>query len=100
MSPYNLKGKNESTIKIFSLKNKDAYNLSFKNTPCTILKKRLIEDFKQVVSKFKESKDKINLKEKWSTVGSKEDKLVKCLENLIEKSVKQAETFDVQKEIL
>ena len=56
------------------------YNLNFKSVPSSILKKRLLEDFKLIFEKYKHSSDKMNLTEKWSTVGTIEDKLVKCLE--------------------
>ena len=49
--------------------------------------------------KYKSSTDTINFKEKWSTVGTKEDKLIKCLENIVDKCVKTEETFCAEKEI-
>jgi hypothetical protein len=80
VGPYTLKGKTESILKIFHLKKSIPYNLGFKLVPTKKLRKKLLDDIKEIFSKYSNSQDRINLREKWSTVGSKEDKFMKCIE--------------------
>jgi hypothetical protein len=80
VGPYSVKGKTESLLNIFHLKKSLPYSLGYKLVPTHKLRKNMIEEVKELFVRYCKSLDKINLKEKWSTVGTKEDKLMKCLE--------------------
>lgn len=86
MGPYSVKGKNDSLIKIFHLKKNTPYSLAFKQVPCTGVRKELLHEMKKLFIKYKCSKDKIELSEKWTVLLTKEEKFIKCLKNALERN--------------
>lgn len=53
------------------------------------LRKKLLYDIKDIFKKYRNSLDKINLKEKWYNSSDKEDKFLKCLQMLLDKNQRQ-----------
>jgi hypothetical protein len=100
VGPYSVKGKNDSLVKIFHLKKNIPYSLAFKQVPCIGVRKELLHEMKKLFMKYKFSKDKIELAEKWTLVGSKEEKFIKCLKNTLEKNQCAIDSFDLQQEII
>jgi hypothetical protein len=64
------------------------------------LRKKLLYDIKDIFKKYRNSQDKINLKEKWCNLADKEEKFLKCIAMILDKNSRQQETFSLKEEIL
>jgi len=67
VGPYSVKGKNNSLIKIFHLKRNTPYSLGYKHVPCTGIRKDILLEIKKLFGTYRDSKDKIDLTERWSS---------------------------------
>jgi hypothetical protein len=54
IGPYTQKSKAESLMKIFLVKDQQPYTLNYKQLPTTMLCKTLLEEIKQLFSKYKD----------------------------------------------
>lgn len=64
--------------------------------PCTKLRKSLLDEIKEIFSKYCNHKDTINLKEKWTSIKTREDKLVETIEMIFEKNLQTKNKFNLQ----
>lgn len=55
---------------------------------------------KKLFAKYQDSKDKIDLTDRWTQSMSKEEKFMKCLRNILERNLNNMEEFNAQEEIL
>jgi SPX domain protein involved in polyphosphate accumulation len=63
--------------------------------PSTKLRKSLINEIKDQFIKYKDHKDRIDMKEKWNSTGTREKKLIKALEMILDKNLTQKDKFDL-----
>lgn len=122
IGPYSQKNRVESLLNIFHLagggitgSNPKPFNLSYKTLPCTKLKKSFLgAELKTLLASYRDHKDLINLKARWSNAAgatsysaiaqkqngidpqtlnnlgkTREDKLVSALELLLARNMKE-----------
>ena len=63
--------------------------------PSRKLRRALILEIKELFIKYKSHKDRINLREKWSSGQTREDKLIDVIDMILEKNMKQKDKNDI-----
>lgn len=119
IGPYSQKNRVESLLRIFHLNGGNKgdlgkpYNLTYKNLPQTKLKKSFLNnELKTLLTSYKDHKDLIDLKVRWSTAAgsqsssnlilkeqavstpfigrTREDKLIEALELMLQRNIMQS----------
>lgn len=100
IGPYSSKGRSESLCKVFHLvREKTPYSLNFKQIPSKKLKKGLMQEIKEILVKYANHQDLINLKEMWAGQTTREEKLMETINIILEKNMRVKDTNAFNEEL-
>lgn len=96
IGPYSQKNRNESLLKVFHLvKEKQPFSLNYRVLPAKKLRKGLVQELKDILLKYQNHQDRINLREKWGGSWTREDKLGEAIDMMLQRNYRSKDRHDI-----
>lgn len=94
--PYSDKSKLESLVKVFHNKRGHPFTLKYKQMPASKIRKAIFEEISGLFTKYKGHEDNIDLMESWLPEVTRHEKLIRCINYLLDKNLRANESFEVE----